>query len=95
MGSVDNERAQHALSFGEGFVDISMYVALAGRSKNSACTKVRQSAPHIPKTSAGRFRPNLPITDRPRQPPGWHEGLVSHFAVPNVWYREQDCGSRG
>src|SRR3954470_20894720 len=29
----------HALPFGEGFVDISMYVALAGPSKNSACMR--------------------------------------------------------
>src|SRR3954469_9679408 len=29
----------HALPFGEGFVDISMYVALAGPSKNTACMR--------------------------------------------------------
>jgi hypothetical protein len=29
----------HALSFREGFVDISMYVALVGPSKNTACMR--------------------------------------------------------
>jgi hypothetical protein len=54
-----------------------------------------QPAPHIPETSAGRFRADVPITERPRQPLGTLEGLVSHFAVQNVWHRKRDCGGCG
>jgi hypothetical protein len=55
----------------------------------------RQPAPYIPKTSAGRFLADVPITDRPRQPLGVHEGLVSRFEVPNVWHRKRDYGRHG
>ena len=72
------------------------HVRRAGQTVKECCLHAaRQLAPYIPKTSAGRFRPNLPITDRPRQPLGTHEELVSHFAVPNVWHRKRVCGSRG
>jgi hypothetical protein len=55
----------------------------------------RPLATHIPKTSAGGFLADVPITDRPRQPLGSHEGPLSHFAVPNVWHRKEDCGRGG
>src|SRR4029078_5563799 len=55
----------------------------------------RQPAPDIPKTSAGRFRPNLPITDRARQALDSPEAPVCRFYVSNVWRTQRDCGRRG
>ena len=64
------------------------HVRRALRTVKECCLhRARQPAPYIPKTSAGRFRPNLPITDRPRQPLDIHEGLVSRFRMPNVWHQ--------
>ena len=96
MGSVDVERAHaRAPSFGEGFVDISMYVVLDIPSKNAAGMRpdnLRRIFRKLRLAVFGRIC-RLPIGLG--KPLGMHEALVSRFEVPNVWHRKRDCGRRG
>jgi hypothetical protein len=50
----------------------------------------KQLAPHIPKTSAGRFAADVPITDR-RSTTGVPGVPVSRFVVENVWFGCKVC----
>lgn len=91
MCSVDGLAQRGRLSREES-VDISIYVVVNEASKNAACMQADNLRRSIPKSSAGRFRVDMPITDKPRKPLGCYEGSVSHFAVFNVWHRKQENG---
>ena len=72
------------------------HVRRAGRTVKECCLhRAGQPAPYIPKTSAGRFRPNLPITLRPRQALRSPEAPVSRFESSNVWQLKRECCRRG
>ena len=56
------------------------HVRRAAQTVKECCMQAaRQPALHIPKTSAGRFLADVPITDRPRQPLGSCEGWFPIF----------------
>jgi hypothetical protein len=94
MGSVYGERAKRAPSLGEGFVDISMYVVLNGRSKNAAGMRPDRLVRIFRKLRLAVFWRfcRLPI-GRSSLLAGIGR-LVSHFEARNVWLTEFGSGSR-